>query len=71
MEQYRVLTIVVAICIGFPVYFIPAYIAAKADLPEKKQMLFWNVIAGWTVLGWVFLLFTAVKKRAEKEDGTE
>lgn len=34
-------------------YFIPTYIAFGRRHPQKVPILFLNLLAGWTVVGWV------------------
>ncbi len=71
MEQYRVLIIVAAIFLGFPVYFLPAYVAAKREHPQRKKLLYWNLFSAWTVIGWAVVMILAARGSAfdEKEKG--
>jgi len=55
------LAIVVLIFLGFPVYFLPAYLAAKREHPKRKKILLWNLLTAWTGIGWVVLIFMAAK----------
>lgn len=65
MEAYKALTVVIAIFLGFPVYFLPAYLAARREHPARRSILYWNLFAGWTVFGWAFLMLWAAKEKAE------
>ncbi len=58
-EQYRALLIVALIFLGFPVYFLPAYIAGKREHPKRRKILLWNVLTAWTGIGWIVLIFIA------------
>lgn len=64
MGDFRTLTIMAIIFLGFPVYFLPAYIAAKRELPNRKKILYWNLFTAWTLIGWVILIFTAARGSA-------
>ncbi len=65
-EQYRLLTIMICVFLGFPVYFLPAFIAAKREHPKRKAILYWNLFTAWTGIGWVILIFTASKRKEEE-----
>lgn len=60
-EQMKGLAIVALIFLGFPVYFLPAYLAAKREHPWRKKILLWNLLTAWTGVGWVVLIFIAAK----------
>lgn len=62
-EQYRLLTIIICVFLGFPVYFLPAFIAAKREHPKRKAILYGNLFTAWTGLGWIVLMFMAAKGR--------
>lgn len=64
-EQFKLLTIIACIFLGFPVYFLPAFIAAKREHPKRKAILYWNLFSAWTGLGWVILIFMAAKGNDE------
>lgn len=64
MGDYRALTIIAIIFLGFPVYFLPAFIAAKRELTNRKKILYWNLFTAWTVIGWVILICLAAKGSA-------
>ncbi len=71
-QQYRALFIVILIFLGFPVYFLPALLAAKREHPKRRKILLFNTLTAWSVVGWVWLLFLAVRGiAAEKEDTQE
>ncbi len=54
------LSVVAALFLGFPIYFLPAYIAARRNLKKRRAILFWNLFTGITGIGWVILFFLAV-----------
>ena len=60
-EQMKGLVIVVLIFLGFPVYFLPAYIAGKREHPERRKILLWNLLLGWTVIGWMVTMILAAR----------
>lgn len=60
-EQMKGLIIVVLIFLGFPVYFLPAYIAGKREHPERRKILLWNLLLGWTVIGWMVTMILAAR----------
>lgn len=64
MGEYRTLLIVVSIFLAFPVYFLPAVIAARRDHPKKKPILWWNLFAAWTAIVWVILILIAARGSA-------
>lgn len=65
-EQYKILTIILCIFLGFPVYFLPAFIAAKREHPKRKPILYWNLFLAWTLIGWVALILMAAKTGANE-----
>ena len=71
-QQYRALLIVIIIFLGFPVYFLPAFLAARREHPKRRKILLLNTLTAWTGIGWVWLLFLAVRgMAAEKESDAE
>lgn len=60
-EQIHALVIVALVFLGFPVYFLPAYIAGKREHPQRRKILFWNVLTAWTVIGWMVLMILAAR----------
>ena len=63
------LVVVATVFLGFPVYFLPAFIAAKRNHPDKKKLLYWNLFTGWTLIGWAVVMILAAKGSAY--DGVE
>lgn len=63
--DFYILSVMAAIFIGFPIYFLPSYIGGKKMHPKRRQILLWNVLLGWTVFGWAVLLILASKKNSE------
>ncbi len=61
MTDYSVLAAVVAVFVGFPIYFLPAYIAAKKEHPARRKILLWNVLTAWTLIGWGVIMLWAYK----------
>ena len=66
-SAYKLLTAVVAIFLGFPVYFLPAFLAAKREHPKRKAILYWNLFTAWTGIAWVILIFAAAKGPEEEQ----
>ena len=60
-EQIHALVIVALVFLGFPVYFLPAYIAGKREHPQRRKILLWNVFTAWTVIGWMVLMILAAR----------
>lgn len=60
-EQIHALVIVALVFLGFPVYFLPAYIAGKREHPQRRKILLWNVLTAWTVIGWMVLMILAAR----------
>ncbi len=60
-EQIHALVIVALVFLGFPVYFLPAYIAGKREHPERRKILLCNLLTAWTVIGWMVLMILAAR----------
>ncbi len=60
METTSVFVWLVLSLTGFAVYFIPALIAFIRHHRRKLAILVLNILAGWTVLGWVGALIWAL-----------
>ncbi len=69
--QFRPLLIIAIIFLGFPVYFLPAFIAAKREHPKRRKLLFWNLFTAWTGIGWMIVLLLSVKGIAVPEKTEE
>lgn len=48
------------------VYIIPTLVAYRRKLPNKKRILLLNILAGWTVVGWIVSMVLALKKTPSK-----
>ena len=48
------LTLVVLICALL--YFIPSVVGYKRDISQKILLILVNLVIGWTVLGWLFVI---------------
>lgn len=66
---------VTAMAVFFPaaatLYFAPAIVAQESKHPNAMAIGVLNLLAGWTVLGWVAALvwaYTAVEEQPELED---
>jgi len=59
--QFRPLLIIAVIFLGFPVYFLPAFIAAKREHPARRKLLLWNLLTAWTGIGWIIVLLLSVQ----------
>ncbi len=53
------LLILIGAVVGLFLYFIPAFIAYSRKHDSKGWVLLLNILLGWTVLGWFFVLFWA------------
>lgn len=38
-------------------FFLPSLIAIFSQNPRYLTVMFWNVLVGWTGLGWLYLLY--------------
>ena len=47
--------------LALAVYFLPTIIAHKRVPLQAFRIFNWNLFTGWTVLGWLFTLFWAVR----------
>lgn len=36
-----------------PIYTLPAYFAHRKRSPKRKGVTLWNLLAGWTVIGYI------------------
>ena len=45
---------------GLPVYFVPTIVAAVRQTRNLVGIIILNLLAGWTVLGWVAALVWAI-----------
>lgn len=71
MGQYQLLIGIITVFLGFPIYFLPAFIAARRDHPKKKQILWWNLFAAWTAAGWIVLILLAARGSAFDNEKSE
>lgn len=60
--DFRFLTGMAALFIGFPIYFLPSYIAGKKAHPKRRKILLINILFGWTGIVWAILLIWAAAK---------
>jgi len=58
MQALFVLIIIVVIAFGLVLYMLPYIISRKKSY--AKQLLFLNIFAGWTTIGWIAALIWAV-----------
>lgn len=49
------------IIIGFIIYLIPTFVAILRQKKDVLAITLLNVLAGWTLLGWIGALVWAVK----------
>jgi hypothetical protein len=54
----------------FTVYFVPTYIAFKRIIARRWLVMIVNLIAGWTIIGWIAAIIWACidKRKTAKED---
>jgi len=58
--------------LGLPIYFMPTIIAAIRKTKNLAAIILLNLLAGWTILGWVASLAWAIvadKKIQHHENG--
>ncbi len=65
--EYKTLVWMAVLFLGFPVYFLPAFIAAKREHPKRRKLLLWNLLTAWTGIGWIWVLFVAVRGIAAED----
>lgn len=53
-----VIIILIITFLGF--YFIPTGIANDRDHPQKTLIFLFNLLLGWTLIGWIICLFMAL-----------
>ena len=42
-------------------YLLPLLVAAKRDVPQLRRIVLLNVLLGWTVVGWLYCLWLALR----------
>ena len=52
--------LILVVAFGLPVYFVPTIIAAIRQTRNLIAIILLNVLAGWTILGWVASLVWAI-----------
>jgi hypothetical protein len=66
----QLIVVVVGFSVGgalIALYFLPAYVAKRRHHPKYEQILLFNFLLGWTVVGWVVALVWS-RGRLEPED---
>lgn len=58
--------IAMAVGVGGAFYLMPAFIAGIRDAPNYSMILLINILAGWTVLGWIAMVIWAIVDKAER-----
>lgn len=57
------------------IYLRPAVIAKERDTKNRQQILVFNLLFGWTVVGWIILMVIASRSPPARDDerlpGTE
>jgi hypothetical protein len=51
---------------GFPIYFLPSYIAKRHKLNDYPSIFLLNCFTGWSIIGWIIALVWARKDIVEK-----
>ncbi|MBV8738370.1 MAG: superinfection immunity protein [Alphaproteobacteria bacterium] len=62
------------IAIGLAVYFLPALIACSRHHHNASAIFVLNLLAGWTVIGWIAAIVwahTVVRRAAVVADGSD
>lgn len=47
--------------IGFFIYMLPTLIAFNKNNPDRMKVLVLNFLLGWTVIGFIILLYKSIK----------
>lgn len=50
------------------IYFVPTFLADECSTKKFKAVLVFNILLGWTVIGWVVAIIWAVTGNNEEED---
>jgi hypothetical protein len=61
MQNFTVLELLLVVLI-FALYFLPTLIAFSRQHKNKLAIFLFNLLLGWTVLGWVISLVWSVMK---------
>ena len=48
-------------------YFFPAIAASRYQHPKQREILVFNAVLGWTIVGWVLALRCAFKRSESRE----
>jgi Superinfection immunity protein len=51
--------IIPAVALAAPVYFAPWFIARRRDIVLSRTLFYFNLLTGWTVIGWALCMFWA------------
>jgi hypothetical protein len=54
----------VAVLLAVAVYLSPSFLAFRRNKTDKKRILIWNILFGWTAVGWWICLYLALKKES-------
>jgi hypothetical protein len=53
----------VLLIIGVAMYFVPTIVAWRRLHPNRTTIFLLNLLAGWTLLGWILALFWSISRR--------
>ncbi len=56
MQGIAVFLLVIVVIVGILVYFLPSLVAWQAHKRNMAAIFVLNLLAGWTVVGWVIAL---------------
>ncbi|MGE5396705.1 MAG: superinfection immunity protein [Chitinophagales bacterium] len=51
--------------IVFALYYLPTFYALWKNKQKKLSILVFNILLGWTIIGWAMALFWAIKNPVE------
>ena len=58
------ITILVSI-VATTIYFLPYIIAKHKEITDEYPIFYWNLLTGWTIIGWIgtFIYAVVIEKR--------
>lgn len=59
LSTKRVLAVLIAVVSSL--YLLPFSVAVWNNHPRATQILLWNILVGWTIIGWIIVLVWALR----------
>ncbi len=47
--------------VALPIYTLPSYFAYRKGMKGERKLLIWNLLLGWTVVGYVVCIFRVTR----------